>query len=243
MIDLSIKEIVNLPTFTGTLDPSVFIVGAVSNSATVKIPASAFQNTQLIFQQTPPSTPADQGTSNAVSCDSSGFYSYYAGLWGKTPRVTSNWDDFTENSRFLLVSSLQPLSTEEIQTARYNLGIEYASSEQEGLVRIATSMDDNTGAVPSAAVIKKYIDDAISKIVPAGSGGNVDLGNYSGPVDIKSSVQTNNGVVDATILKFNSLDNSLTVGQDVERIILQPNTKILIKDKDSQIRSEFDTSI
>lgn len=236
MVELSLKEIVNLPTFTGTLEDSAFVVGVVNGTTAAKIPAISFRNTQLLFQQTPPSTPGDSGAINTISWDDSGIYSFYNGSWGKTPRVLSNWSDFSAHSRFLLVSSAQQLSENEIQTTRSNLGIGAASSEKEGLIRIATSMEDNTGSVPTAAVIKQYVDDAIKNISPAGSEGNVSLGDYSGPVKIKS-------ITGEVILEFDVDNNILIVGKGVSSIHMQPDNDILIKDSNNNIRSKFDTAV
>lgn len=183
---LSLINAKDLPSYSGALGEDTTLIAVLGNERTVRIPFNVLHDEHITFYPTP-STPAAAGVTGAISWDNTGVFTYHGGLWGKSPRITSNWGDYTADSRFLLVSSAQALSAEEISTARNNLNIKAATQSEEGLVRITTNMDDNSGAVPTAAVIKSYIQQILQSGTPSLPGSSINLGNYVGPVKIQDS--------------------------------------------------------
>ena len=229
---LSLINAKDLPSYSGALGEDTSLICVLGNENTVRVPFTVLHDTHITFYPVP-STPADAGVTGAISWSSSGVFTYDNGMWGKTPRVIDNWDDFDSNSRFLLVSKEQVLSPEELSTARLNLGLKSATAATEGLVRITTNMNDNSGAVPTAAVVKEYIRQVLAAGVEITPGSNANLSNYIGPVNIHSSDGN-------TILYYDELRKVLHIGSSaIPSVKLSSADKITAEGPDG-VKSTFD---
>ena len=229
---LSLINAKDLPSYSGALGEDTSIICVLGNESTVRVPFTVLHDTHITFYPAP-STPTDDGESGAISWSSSGVFTYENGMWGKTPRVVNNWDDFDSNSRFLLVSKAQTLSPEELSAARLNLGLKSATADTEGLVRITTDMNDNSGAVPTAAVVKEYIRQILTAGVEITPGSNTNLSNYVGPVNIHSSDGN-------TILYYDELRKVLNIGSSAIPLVkLSSADKITVEGPDG-VKSTFE---
>lgn len=219
---LSLINAKDLPSYSGALGEDTTLIAVLGNERTVRIPFDVLHDEHITFYPTP-STPAAAGTTGAISWDNTGVFTYHGGLWGKSPRITSNWGDYTANSRFLLVSSAQSLSAEEISAARSNLNIKSATQSEEGLVRITTDMNDNSGAVPTAAVIKSYIQQLLQSGASSLPGSSINLGNYVGPVNIQDS----HGNI---LLRYDELRKVLQIGNvTISDVKIDTSTQVVIE--------------
>lgn len=229
---LSLINAKDLPSYSGALGEDTTLIAVLGNERTVRIPFNVLHDEHITFYPTP-STPAAAGVTGAISWDNNGVFTYHGGLWGKSPRITSNWGDYTANSRFLLVSSAQALSPEEISTARNNLNIKAATQNEEGLVRITTDMNDNSGAVPTAAVIKSYIQQIFQSGLSPLPGSSVNLGNYVGPVKIHDS----HGNI---LLHYDELKKVLQIGNiTISDVKIDTNTQVSIEGPEG-VKSTFE---
>ena len=229
---LSLINAKDLPSYSGALGEDTSLICVLGNENTVRVPFTVLHDTHITFYPAP-STPSAAGESGAISWSSSGVFTYDNGMWGKTPRVVNNWDDFDADSRFLLVSKEQVLSEEELSVARLNLGLKPATEEIEGLVRITTDMNDNSGAVPTAAVIKEYIRQILTEGAIVTPGSNTNLSNYIGPVNIHSSDGN-------TILYYDELRKVLNIGSSAIPLVkLSSADKITVEGPDG-VKSTFE---
>lgn len=229
---LSLINAKDLPSYSGALGDDTSLICVLNNENTVRVPFTVLHDTHITFYQ-PPSSPSSQGETGAISWSSSGVFTYDNGMWGKTPRVVNNWDDFDANSRFLLVSKEQVLSPEELSAARLNLGLKSATEETEGLVRITTDMNDNSGAVPTAAVIKEYIQQILTEGATITPGSNINLSNYTGPVNIHGSDGN-------TVLYYDELRKVLYIGSSaIPSVKLSSANKLTVEGPDGVAKSTF----
>lgn len=229
---LSLINAKDLPSYSGALGKDTSLICVLGNENTVRVPFTVLHDTHITFYPVP-TTPSSTGVTGAISWSASGVFTYDNGMWGKTPRVVNNWDDFDANSRFLLVSKEQVLSSSEVSVARRNLGLQPATVENEGLVRITNDMNDNSGAVPTAAVVKEYIRQLLTEGAATGQGSNINLSNYVGPVNIHNSVGD-------TILYYDDLRQVLHIGSSAIPLVkLSSADKLTVEGPDG-IKSIFD---
>lgn len=197
----------NLSVSSSALENADTIVAVLGNSRTVRVPWSTIKNGFITMSPGVPGSSADAGTDNQIALDPTGIYTYYEGQWGKSPRVYNNWDDFTETTRFLRVDALQALTSEEVEAALRNLNIEKATTQESGLVRLATGIDDNEGTVPTTPIVKKAIKDAVDELNASG----LDLSSYHGEVNIEGPDFEN-------VLKYDTTSSTLTMGRYIDNL-------------------------
>lgn len=176
--NLLITDANNLPLHTGTITGSTDYVIAVIDNTTVRVPIESFYAPTQLYYSNPPEDYNDTGstTPTAISWDDTGVYTLYNGTWGKTPRISTNWDELTGTWRPVLTNTTQSLSDSEKATARSNIGVEYATADSEGLVILAGNV--KTGAntsVPTTAAVRSYVMDTITEFVPASKDELMDM--------------------------------------------------------------------
>lgn len=233
MADLPLIDIKDITLYTGTLPAKAEFVMLLGNTTTARVPLASIVTTNVV-KTSAPSSPADSGSTTSIAWGSDGVYTFADGLWGKSPRFTVNWDDFKPDSRFVSASHSQNLSAEEKSIAMANLGISNATSSNTGLVHLATSMDDNTGGVPTAGVIKQWVEEKLRDIAISPGTGSSDIANYRGHVHLL-------GPAGEKILYYDAVNKILTIGDDVDIIKLPPNESIEILNADDEIKSRFVT--
>lgn len=184
--DLNIPLVLmrNLPVSTATVTADYTFVAVAGNRNTVRVPWSTLSAGFITVSPAIPTGPTVTGTEGQIAWDGSGVYTYTNGAWGKSPRLGTNWDDLTNDARFLLVNKIMELSDTELANVLKTLGIGSATQEKAGLVKLATTMDENKGNVPTTAQVVDYVDEQLKEIEIGGGGGD-KISAYQGGVDIK----------------------------------------------------------
>lgn len=202
-MDVSLKLIKDLPLVDVVVAADdVQLVAVIDNVRTVRVPVSNLTTITTFTVTDPPSTPTATGVVNGASVDTTGLYTYSTDGWGKTPRLQAYWEDLTSESRFLLCNAQQSLLPEQQETARRNLDIGTATTDKLGLVRLTSDMEENDGSVPTAAVVKAYIDARLESITATNA--TLDLGDYSGPINLKTA--------DGRTVLYSDDNNKIRVG-------------------------------
>lgn len=147
----------DIPQGAPVINEDDTIVVVRGNSKTERISAKALQNLYVKATATAPTTATSPGEEFNIAWDGTGVYTYKNGIWGKSPRSTSNWSDFTDNTRLFVLDHPMELGVEELQNARETLGIVSATTEQEGLVRITSDVTANDGGVVTGAQMVEYV--------------------------------------------------------------------------------------
>lgn len=211
----------DLPLGSEALSSQDALVVVRGNSKLERIPADAIRNISPKYTAEVPSTPIQEGEEHTITWDTDGIYTFENGAWGKTPRLLTNWNDYNSESRFLLVNRPVELSDEEVTNVRASLKISSATATNEGLVKLATSVDANDGGVITGPQLIDYVDAQISNIKPKASE-SISLGNYSGDVLIKGR----NGEV---LLTYDSTTNTLYIGGPDVNVAVRSKDKTLIQ--------------
>ena len=174
----------NLPVSSATLTAGDTLVAVIGNKNTVRVPWSTLSSGFITVAPSVPGGHTEAGEEGQIAWDSTGVYTYTNGAWGKSPRLGTNWDDLTNDARFLLVNKIMELSDTELANVLKTLGIGSATQEKAGLVKLATTMDENKGNVPTTAQVVDYVDEQLKEIEIGGGGGD-KISAYQGGVDIK----------------------------------------------------------
>lgn len=150
----------DLPVFTGTVGETDSVLLISRNGVERRLPVSALLSSlenNITSEDVVPSDPLNAGRDGQIAWDETGIYTYYNGVWGKSPKYNAFWADITETVRFLLVSKDQELSDDEKKIGRDNLGISSATTTAEGIVRLANSISEGLATVPTAGVVAEYV--------------------------------------------------------------------------------------
>jgi hypothetical protein len=174
----------NLPVSTATVTADYTFVAVAGNRNTVRVPWSTLSAGFITVSPAIPAGPTSEGTEGQLAWDSTGVYTYTNGAWGKSPRVGVDWGDLTNDARFLLVNKVMSLTDVELANVLKTLGIGFATKEKAGLVKLATTMDENLGNVPTTAQVVDYVTEQLKEIEIGGGGGD-KISAYQGGVDIK----------------------------------------------------------
>lgn len=209
----------DLPFSTAELTAGDTVILVKANKETVRVPVESFTGDYVTRVGSVPESPNDAGQEGDIAWDEDAIYTYVNGVWGKTPRTTTNWGDYTAHSRFLLVSGPQNLSAAEQETAQQNLGIDSASTTNKGMVQLAASMDENEGNVPTTTLVKEYVAAEINRVIQQYQGDHI--ANYKGEVRIV-------GPDDEQILYYDSVGRVLYVGSGVNIIYTKPSNKFSV---------------
>lgn len=211
----------DLPLGSEVLSPQDTLIVVRGNDKLERVPADAIRNISPKYAAEVPTTPIQEGEEHTIAWDTDGIYTFENGVWGKTPRLLTNWNDYNSESRFLLVNRPVELSNEEVTNARASLKISSATVTDEGLVKIAKSVDANDGGVITGPQLIDYIDAQISNIKPK-TNEVINLGNYSGDVLIKGK----NGEV---LLTYDSATSTLYIGGPDVNVAVRSKDKTLIQ--------------
>lgn len=197
---------------------------------TERISADAFTASYINYIDSAPTSPNIPGEENAIAFNKDGVYSYKEGTWGKSPRVTSYWDDLDENSRFLLTNKVLSLTEQEIKNVRESININPATTDNLGLVKLATAIDANDGGVLTGQQVIDYVSTQLESITTEiDSASNKSISNYTGDVLIKGP----NGEL---LMTYTSTNKTLYLGSDVVNVV--------IRSKDStQVQNSGDNTI
>lgn len=120
------------------------IVAVVNNKDTVRVSWNSLTSNYISQTQDVPSEP---GVTNDIpyitfAADETGLYVNDGTSWRKSPSYGGNWDDLTENTRFLLVNSPMELTDEEVENARQSLKLGIATDTKLGLVKAYPAASD-----------------------------------------------------------------------------------------------------
>lgn len=200
----------NLNLDTATVKDDDTIVVVTANGTTARKRWRDLKENFITTATAPPGSSTADGEEGQVAWDEAGVYTCYNGVWGKSPRVLDYWSDFSSSSRFLRVDSSQSLTAAEQAQGRENLHIVSATTSEAGLTRLAASLDDNTGGVPTAAMVKEALD----TIDGINTEGGDRIAGYIGPV----SLRTMNGV---RALVHHTADNIIDVGYGADVVRLK----------------------
>lgn len=215
----------DIPVGAPTLSADDTILIIRSNGKTERIDAKAFSSLSPKFQPTAPTSPIVSGETGAIAWDQDGVFTYCEGMWGKTPRVYSHWEELDQNSRFLLVNKEQPLLDSEIDNVRNSIKLFDATTAQKGLVKLATAVDANDGGVLTGPQVIDYIRTQLDSLVPEASS-NANLGNYTGDVLIK-------GPDGEVLITYNSENKTLYLGSADVNVVLRGQSHVQVQDADA----------
>ena len=215
----------DIPVGAPTLSADDTILIIRSNGKTERIDAKSFASLSPKFQSTVPTSPIVSGESGAIAWDQDGVFTYCDGMWGKTPRVYSHWEELDQNSRFLLVNKEQPLLDSEIDNVRNSIKLFDATTNQKGLVKLATAIDANDGGVLTGPQVIDYIRTQLDSLVPEASS-NANLGNYTGDVLIK-------GPDGEALITYDSENKILYLGGADVNVVLRGQSYVQVQDADT----------
>lgn len=171
----------NLPLSNASLKENDSILVIRNNTTTERMSGDVLPDTSktyITLTNDAPSEFSSVGSPGAIAWDKTGVYTYTDGTWGKSVRVRTHWEDYTETTRFVLVNTLQNLSEDEQKIGRSNLGIDSATTKTEGLVRLAvTANDDDDDAVITAGVLTEYMNNFSVPYATASIPGIIKLAN------------------------------------------------------------------
>lgn len=213
--DLNIPLILarNIPVSTATITDEDTFIAVRGNKQTVRIPITQWAESFVTIAPSVPGGVISEGSEGQVTWDGSGVYTYTQGAWGKSPRLATNWDDLTDDARFLLVNKIMQLSDTELANVLGTLGIGPASNTTPGLVKITSDITaDNEGAVPTAAQVVDYVTDYVAEQIEAAefrSNVGDKISSYKGNVNIQ-------GPDGELILMYDSVRRILYVGSGVD---------------------------
>lgn len=212
----------DLPLGSPTIGAGDTIPIIRGTGVTERISADAFTASYINYIDAAPTSPNIPGEENAIAFNKDGVYSYKEGTWGKSPRVTSYWDDLDENSRFLLTNKVLSLTEQEINNVRESININPATTDNLGLVKLATAIDANDGGVLTGQQVIDYVSTQLESITTEiDSTSNKSISNYTGDVLIKGP----NGEL---LMAYNSTNKTLYLGSDVVNVVIRSkdNTQV-----------------
>lgn len=194
----------DLPFYTGTLGDGDSILVLVGNTTLQRASSSKLFDHSVFYVEEVPNTSSDAGQRTNITWDSGGVYTYLDGEWGKSPRFTGHWEDFTEASRFLRVDGAQELSEDEQAQGIKNLGITEATNDVAGLVKKASVLrpeDDWSNMVPSIRVMMDYVNANMTTVSMATT-------DVAGIVLLADKVDQNTGTVPTSKAVYDYIKSS-----------------------------------
>lgn len=185
------------------------------NGRTERISADALTSSYINYIASAPTSPNTPGEENAIAFDRDGVYSYKEGTWGKSPRVTTHWEDLDEDSRFLLTNKALTLTEQEINNVRESIDIKPATTDNLGLVKLATTIDANDGGALTGQQVIDYVSERIESITSTiSSSSNKSINNYTGEVLIK-------GPSGEVLMMYNASNKTLYLGGDAVNVVIR----------------------
>ena len=201
----------------GTGDTLPIIRG---NGKAERISADVLVASYINYIDSAPTSPNVIGEENAIAFDRDGMYSYKEGTWGKSPRVITHWEDLDENSRFLLTNRALNLSEQEIKNVRESIDIKNATTDNSGLVKLATTIDANDGGVLTGQQVIDYVSTQLESITnEITSTSSKSISNYVGDVLIKGP----NGEI---LMTYNTSNKILYLGSDSVDVVIRSKNGI-----------------
>lgn len=160
------------------------IVAVIDNKDTVRVSWNSLTSRSVSQTEAVPSEP---GVTNDIpyitfAADGTGLYVNDGNFWRKTPSYSNNWDDLTEDTRFMLVNSSMSLSEDEIANVRNSLDIGQAEADKLGLVKVSYLTADSVTAdvirlTEEGSVVVEFATPIVEES-PEGVPGVVRLKNY-----------------------------------------------------------------
>ena len=220
----------DLPLGSPTIGTGDTIPVIRGTGRTERISADALAASYINYIDSAPTSPNVIGKENAIAIDRAGIYSYKEGTWGKSPRVTTHWEDLDENSRFLLTNRALNLSEQEIKNVRESIDIKNATTDNSGLVKLATSIDANDGGVLTGQQVIDYVSTQLESITgEITSTSSKSISNYTGDVLIKGP----NGEL---LMTYNTSNKTLYLGSDSVNVVIRSKNG-------TQVQNSNDTTI
>lgn len=161
------------------------IVSVVNNIDTVRVSWESLTSKYISQTEDIPREPGS--TNNApyiitFAADSTGLYISDGSEWRKAPSYGSNWEDLTDDTRFLLVNAPMELTDEEISNARNSLKLGTATGTDLGLVKVLPTTGNAVQAdsvrINNDGVLVIDFATPIEEASPEGVPGVVRLKNY-----------------------------------------------------------------
>jgi len=160
------------------------IVSVVNNIDTVRVSWESLTSKYISQTEDIPREPGI--TNNApyitFAADSTGLYISDGSAWRKAPSYGSNWEDLTDDTRFLLVNAPMELTDEEVSNARTSLKLRTATDTELGLVKAlpttVNAVQANSVRINNDGVLVIDFATPIEEASPEGVPGVVRLKNY-----------------------------------------------------------------
>lgn len=158
-----------VPELTVSTSSSFDIVSVIDNKDTVRISWETLTANHIT--QTA-SIPQEPGLADdpylTFAADDKGLYSSDGVQWRKTPVYNANWDDLTDDTRFLLVNAPMSLTDTEVSNIWQSINLEEATTESLGVVKGSETVGveaDGTLYVNRAIPATTALPDSVPGIV------------------------------------------------------------------------------
>lgn len=160
------------------------IVSVVNNTDTVRVSWESLTSKYISQTEDIPREPGI--TNNApyitFAADSTGLYISDGSAWRKAPSYGSNWEDLTDDTRFLLVNAPMELTDAEVSNARNSLKLGTATDTKLGLVKVLPTTVDAVQAdsvrINNDGILVIDFATPVEEDSPEGVPGVVRLKNY-----------------------------------------------------------------
>ena len=160
------------------------IVSVVNNTDTVRVSWESLTSKYISQTEDIPREPGI--TNNApyitFAADSTGLYISDGSAWRKSPSYGSNWEDLTDDTRFLLVNAPMELTATEVNNARNSLKLGTATGTDLGLVKVlpttVNAVQADSVRINNDGVLVIDFATPIEEASPEGVPGVVRLKNY-----------------------------------------------------------------
>lgn len=217
----------DIPVSQESLTDADTVLVIRDNTKTERVPISSFFEHIPIYITDIPTTPTAEGIEGAIAWDNTGLYTFTNGIWGKTPRLVNYWDNITQTSRFLQVDKPLTLSEREIENVKTSIGLQNATMQVSGTVKITQAIDANDGGVTTGTQVEDYVNQKLSSITPVSESTN-NLENYSGPLLLK-------GPEGEVLMTYDSATSTLYIGSSEVNVILRCKDFVQVQDKSHQL--------
>lgn len=202
----------DLRVYSGTVSPEDTVVAVIHGTSLMRVPISSFAPQAIKTGDGAPENPSDPGTAGSVTWSADGFYSYLDGTWGLSPRVTTHWEDYSDDVRFLIVNKDQNLSAKEQAQGRKNLDVVSATAEKEGLVQLKETLtESDTGTlVPTVYAVVQFV----KSYNPGGGTTTVPHATTSvyGTVKLATSIHPSDSGIPTAVMVYNYIQSNLGSG-------------------------------
>jgi hypothetical protein len=160
------------------------IVAVVNNIDTVRVSWESLTSKYISQTEDIPREPgiANNAPYITFAADSTGLYISDGSMWRKAPSYGNNWEDLTDDTRFLLVNAPMELTDAEVNNARTSLKLGTATDTELGLVKVLPTTVDAVQAdsvkINNDGVLVIDFATPIEEDSPEGVPGVVRLKNY-----------------------------------------------------------------